>query len=128
MKDFSQQMTNAKDLTTEEQKKVGAPIEGSIEEEHRVFLQTLKGLIDAGTLDPFDTDTFIKNEVYDKLDEKDQGKTDQVLQNIAGQLRHINEFLNSSDTPDESPQLQTMVEQLWQMKQSVEKDHDVFVF
>lgn len=67
-------------------------------------------------------------DIYNTLDEAWQDKADLSLQNIAGQVRIIAEFMASKETPDESPQLQTMVEQLWQSKQQIEKHHDVFKF
>ncbi|MDP7477232.1 MAG: hypothetical protein QF442_02175, partial [Candidatus Peribacteraceae bacterium] len=64
--------------------------------------------------------------VYDSLDETWQDKADLTIVNVANQIRLIQEFMESNETPDESPQLQTMVEHLWQMKQTIEREHDVF--
>lgn len=128
MADFAQQVAGAKDLSVEEQKKVGAPVQGSITDEHKSFLQTLKQLLKSEEIDPYDPKTFLKSDVYEGLDEEWKDKADLTLQNIAGQLKLISEFLASSDTPDESPQLETMVEQLWQSKQQIEEHHDVFKF
>ncbi len=119
---------NDKDLTIEEQKSAGVPLSGALDTEYKNFLQTLKKLLDDGTIDPFDPQTFLNAGVYNDLDEEVQEKADLALVNIAHQIRLIHGFLESSETPDESPQLQTMVEQLWEMKQKIEIDNDVFVF
>lgn len=128
MPDFAQSINQATDLTEKQQKKAGKPVAGDIDEEHRNFLKTLIKLIDSGEIRPDDPKSFLKPEVYDKLDEEWHEKTDIALMNIAQQVRLINDFRNTNGAPDESPQLQTMVEQLWQMKQQIEEHHDVFKF
>ncbi|MAE68795.1 MAG: hypothetical protein QF793_01925 [Candidatus Peribacteraceae bacterium] len=128
MADFYDQVATAADLTREDQKKVGAPIAGSIGTEHRDFLKTLKKMLEAGEIDPHEPKSLLNKEIYDALDEEWQEKTDLALLNIANQLRLIADFLHSAETPAESPQLQTMVEHLWQSKQQIEEHHDVFKF
>lgn len=117
-----------KDLTVDEQIQAGIPVSGAIDAEHSAFLKTLQGLITSGKIDPNDPQTFLNKTVYEKLDESTKEHADLTLVNMANQVRLIHQFIESSQTPDESPQLQTMVEQLWQMKQVIEKDHDVFIF
>ena len=128
MDDFVQQVAEAKDLTVREQKQVGTPIAGSMDDEHKNFLSTIKQMLQSEEIDPYDPKTFLKMEIYEALDEQWQDKADLTLQNIAGQLRRLSEYLASDETPEESPQLQTMVEQLWQSKQTIEEHHDVFKF
>lgn len=128
MDDFVQKVAQAKDLTVDEQKKAGAPVAGNMDEKHKQFLASLKQMLKSGEIDPYDPKTFLKTDVYEALDEEWQDKADLTLQNIAAQLRHLSEYLASDETPDESPQLQTMVEQLWQSKQTIEEHHDVFKF
>ncbi|MCB9808416.1 hypothetical protein H6770_04140 [Candidatus Peribacteria bacterium] len=128
MTDFAQQVASAENLSLEDQKKAGAPVAGSMDEEHKSFLKTLQSLLASGEIDPYDPKSFLKMDIYNTLDEAWQDKADLSLQNIAGQVRIIAEFMASKETPDESPQLQTMVEQLWQSKQQIEKHHDVFKF
>ena len=128
MTNFSQQIKDAKDLTIKDQKKAGTPVSGAIDNEHAQFLKTLQTLINERKIDPQDPQTFLNTDVYKNLDEQTQDKADLALHNMAAQVRLIHEFLESSQTPDQSPQLQTMVEQLWQMKQTIEIDNDVFVF
>jgi hypothetical protein len=129
MADFAKQMAKqTRELTEKEQKNAGAPIKGKMDKKHNDFMQTVIKLIDNKKIDIDDPLTFLKSDVYEKLDDEWQDRTDIALVNIADQLRLINEFYRSKETPEESPQLQTMVEQLWQMKQKIEEQHDVFKF
>jgi hypothetical protein len=50
------------------------------------------------------------------------------LPTIALQLGQIEHFYRSKDTPNASVELQNMIEHLWQMKQRIEDDYDVFKF
>ena len=126
--DFIQKIQKQEQLTQEQEQSAGQPVQGALEEEHRTFLGTLFTLIDNGEIDVVDPQSFLNQDVYGKLGEEWKDKTDLALTNIAGQLKLINNFRNDENTPDESPQLQTMVEQLWQMKQRIEEQHDVFKF
>lgn len=128
MADFAQAMAGATDLTQEDQKKAGAPIAGSVKDEHRDFLKTLQKLLESGEIDPYEPKSLLKMEVYEEIPEQWQEKADLALVNLAHQLRMIAEFLASPETPAESPQLQTMVEHLWQAKQAIEEHYDVFKF
>ena len=91
-------------------------------------MKTLIGILDSGEIDPYEPKTFLNMDVYESLDEQWQDKVDLALVNISNQVRLIHEFHVSNDTPDESPQLQTMVEHLWEMKQRIEEHYDVFKF
>jgi len=126
--DFVQQIKNQAQLTEEQEQSAGQPVKGYIEEEHRHFLGTLFELIDNGEIDVSDQQSFLKKTVYDALDEEWKDKTDLALVNIANQIKLIDAFRKDENNPDESPQLQTMVEQLWQMKQRIEEHYDVFKF
>lgn len=126
--DFIQKIQEQGPISQEEEKSAGTPVKGDLEEEHRHFLGTLFELIDEGKINVEEPQSFLNQDVYGKLDEEWRDKTDLTLVNIANQIRLIDEFRKNKDTPDESPQLQTMVEQLWQMKQSIEEQHDVFKF
>lgn len=128
MTDFYSKVAAAKDLTHADQKKAGTPVSGSIRKEHRDFLKTLKKLLDDGEINPDDAKSLLNMDVYDGLDESWKEKTDIMLMNVTQQLGLITQFMESAETPAESPQLQTMVEQLWQSKQQIEKHHDVFKF
>lgn len=128
MTDFAAHIASAGDLSQEEQKKAGTPVAGSIDEEHRNFLKTLKTLLDANEINPSDPKSLLKMDIYETLDQEWKDKADLALANVADQLRLIANFMASAETPNESPQLQTMVEQLWHSKQQIEEHHDVFKF
>lgn len=128
MTDFTQKVAQAKDISIDDQKKAGTPVAGSMDDEYKNFLQTLKKLLDENEIDPYEPKSLLKMDVYNALPEEWQDKADLALINVANQLKLIAEFMASTETPDESPQLQTMVEQLWQSKQQIETDHDVFKF
>lgn len=128
MNDFYDQVAQAKDLTHEDQKKAGTPVSGSIGSEHRDFLKTLTKMLEAGELDPNQPKSLLNMKIYETLDEQWTDKADMILANVARQLQLIADFLASAETPAESPQLQTMVEQLWQSKQQIEEHYDVFKF
>lgn len=126
MADYHQQMSTALPLTDEEQKSAGAPIQGKLEDEHLNFLKTIRCLTESGEIDPYNPKSLLKEEVYSKLDQEWIDKTDMALINISRLLQKIYELYISKHTPDESPQYQTMIEDLWQMKQRIEEHHDVF--
>lgn len=128
MSDFAQQVAAASDMTVADQKKAGAPIAGAIGRKHRDFLKTIRKLLESGKIDPYEPQSLLNMDVYEALPEEWKEKADLALVNIADQLRILAEFLQSPETPAESPQLQTMVEQLWQSKQQIEEHHDVFIF
>lgn len=128
MNDFVQTVAAAQDLTHDDQKKAGTPVAGAISKDHRDFLKTLTKLLEDGEIDPYEPRSLLKMDVYESLDEEWQEKADLTLVNCAHQLRLIADFLASPETPAESLQLQTMVDQLWQTKQQIEEHHDVFKF
>ena len=114
-----------KNLTEEDQKKVTTPIKGDVSEEHKNFLVTLEKLLDKGEINPADPKSFLKQDVYDNLDEEWQDKVDLSLANIANQIRLIQD---TRAVEGKSIHLQSMVEQLWEMKQRIEEHYDAFKF
>lgn len=130
MPDFHRAITVHKDreLTLEEQKKAGMPVKGDIGKAHLTFMENLIKLVQTGEIDPYNQHSFLKQEVYDALDEEWQDKIDLALVNIANQVRLVYEYWVNTEIPNDSPQLHTMVEQLWAMKQAIEAHHDVFKF
>ena len=131
MVDFRDAIQKHKGLGAAAQKKAGKAIHGKMGEEHDRFLLTVLGLLDSGDIDVTDARSLLRQKVYDKLPQEWKDQTDLALMNIAHLLEDIVEFRLSKLTPDESPQLQTMIEHLWQMKQRIEskgKGFDVFKF
>jgi len=114
-----------KNLTEEDQKKITAPVKGDVSKEHKDFLVTLEKLLNKGEIDPADPKSFLNKDVYDNLDEEWQDKVDLSLANIANQIRLIQD---TRAVEGESIHLQTMVEQLWEMKQRIEEHYDAFKF
>jgi len=115
-------------VSDKKHKKVGTALAGDMSKEHKEFVESVIKLIDNGEIDPMNSQTFLNQDVYEKLEEEWKDKTDLSLSNLAHQIRLIYEFWKSTETPDESPHLETMVEQLWQTKQRIEEHADVFKF
>lgn len=128
MSDFTTLMGAHTDLPEEKQKQAGQAIAGDMSDDHTNFLKTVIGMIDRKEIVSSAPQSLLNHDVYDALSEEWQDKVDLALINIADQLRLIEEFYRSTETPDASPQLQTMIEQLWQMKERIEKEYDVFKF
>lgn len=126
MPDFAQSLEDHKDLPLTDQKKAGQAIAGEMDSKHEDFLKHLIKLLDEKKIDIADPQSFLKKEVYDALDEEWRGKVDLVLVNVVDEVRRIEDFFRSTETPNSSPHLQTMIEHLWQMKQRIEEFHDVF--
>lgn len=118
-----------KHLPEEAQKQAGKAIAGSMTDEHELFLETVLKLLKSKAIDPADPKTFLNTPVYDALSQKEKDTIDLALMNLAHVLEDIVEFRLSKETPDSSPQLQTMIAQLWQMKSRIEGNvGDVFKF
>jgi hypothetical protein len=128
MTDFTTLMNAHNNLPEEKQKQAGQAMAGDMNDEHANFLKTIISMIDRKEIDASDPQTFLKHDVYDALPEEWRDKVDLTLINLAEQLRLIEGFYRSEATPNSSPHLQTMIEQLWQMKQRIEKEYDVFKF
>jgi hypothetical protein len=128
MADTTQSQQASQDLSVEEQVRLGQSTASTMSAEHETFMKLVLQLIDTKQIDVLHPETFLKKEVYDALDEEWRGKTDLALFNIANLLTRIVEFRVSTHTPNESPELESMIEHLWQMKQRIEEKHDVFKF
>lgn len=129
MIDLIQLAKEHQNLPESEQKAAGRAIAGAMDDEHKNFLQTISRMINEKEIDVAKPETFLKRENYDVLKEADRSQVDLSMVNIVDLLRHIAEFFFSKQTPNESPHLQTMIEQLWQMKERVETKYgDVFKF
>ncbi len=116
------------DFPEEAQKQAGKAAAGAMDAAHKDFLRKVLGLIADGSINPDEPSTFLNDEVYESLDPEWRKKTDLAVVNMSHLLRLIKGFHESKETPDESPQLQTMIEELWQMKERIEKHADVFIF
>lgn len=128
MNNFAKHVAAQTNLTEEDQQKAGTPVGGDMDQEHKEFLKRIERMMDSGEIDVNDPKSFLKMDVYETMPEEWQDKSDLALQNIASQLQRIYDLHISKNTPAESPQYQTMIEHLWQMKQSIEEHYDVFTF
>jgi len=128
MSDFATQMASTTGLTEAQQKKVGQPSGGDMDEEHKNFCTTITKLFESGAIDVTRPETFLNQEVYDRLEPEWKIKTDMAMLNIATLLNHVYGFYKSKQTPDACPQLASMIDQLWEMKQRIETHADVFKF
>lgn len=115
-----------KDLPIEEQKKMGQATAAKMDAKHEDFVKHVLDLLTRKEIDPWNPESIIKQDVYDKLPDEWRVKVDLALPNIADQLRMIVDFRLSKETPDESPILAEMIDYLWQMKEKIEAHHDVF--
>jgi methylaspartate ammonia-lyase len=129
MADLASLYDEHKDLSDADAIKAGKAAGGAMGDEHTNFVKLISGMITSGEINPFQPETFFHMDVYNALSEESKQKVDLATINIADQLRHVADFYLSKQTPDASPQLQTMIEQLWQMKERVESVHgDVYKF
>lgn len=129
MADLLTAIEQHKDMTDAAAKHAGQAIAGSMSDEHRTFAKTITSMLQTGTIDSSRPETILRRNIYDQLPFSIRGKVDFASVNILHQLRRVAEFYASKHTPDESPQLATMIEELWQMKARVEARYgDVFVF
>ncbi|MDD5751399.1 MAG: hypothetical protein PHS73_02665 [Candidatus Peribacteraceae bacterium] len=128
MSDFTQSLQAGQNLSEEQQVKLGQSTPAAMSAGHEQFLKTILTLIDSGEIDVLQPETYLNKSVYDALSEEEQNKVDAALMNIAGILTHIVDFRVSKFTPDASPELQSMIDHLWQMKSRIEEKEDVFKF
>jgi hypothetical protein len=126
MSNFAKAIKKHQNLPLEDQKKAGEAIAGTMGSKHEEFLKHLIGLLDRKEIDTTNPRSFVKTEAYEKLNEEWKGKVDLALVNIVDEVRRIEDFFRSKETPNSSPHLQTMIEHLWQMKQRIEEHHDVY--
>jgi len=129
MSDFASTIAkqSGKPMPEKKQKQAGQPVQGKIDTEHKNFLKTLLSLLESGEINPEDPQSFLKQDVYEGLSDEWKDKIDFSLANIAHQVRLINDIHKTAEGKG-ALQLQTMVEQLWQMKQHIEEHYDAFKF
>lgn len=128
MSDLTQSLQANQNLSEAQQAKLGQSSAAKMTAEHEQFLKTILALITSKEIDVLRPESFLNKSVYDALPEVERNKVDLALMNIAGILSHIVDFRVSKFTPDESPELQSMIDHLWQMKSRIEEKHDVFKF
>lgn len=128
MADFLQSIKDHADTPDENHKGIGKAKAGDMSQGHTDFARELSALINDGTIDPTNTETFLNADVYASLSDDMKITVDKMLPNMATLITHIAEFYQSTETPDASPELANLIDTLWQMKERVERHADVFVF
>jgi hypothetical protein len=120
MPDFVAAIAAHKDLPEDEQKRMGQAAGNDMEETHKMFLQKLIAQLDKKDIDITNTETLVDQAKYAALALDARAKVDLSLLNIADQIRRIEWFYRSATTPNASPELQTMIDHLWDMKSRAE--------
>jgi hypothetical protein len=115
------------DIPVEEQQELGKPQAASFSDEHDHFLATVLQLIDEGKINTGVPESFINQDIYDGLSEELQGKVDLAIPNVVSFLDKIIE-LHKRPESNESYEMKTLIESLWQTKQRIEEQADVFIF
>ncbi len=129
MADMQSLYDEHKHLPEDAQKQAGKAIAGSMKPELEAFLNAVLDLIKNGSIDAKDPKTFLNATVYDALPQTDKDQADLALGTLGDLLLHVVEFRLSPQTPDSSPQLETMIAGLLQTKTRIEeKLGDVFKF
>lgn len=114
-------------VTHEEQKQAGQMVSGPVGDKHRAMLETIFGLLDSGEIDPFVPSSLLNQHVYESLSEEWQDKIDLCLNNIANEIRLMDNYRkNGGDVT--SIHFHTMIEHVWEMKERIEQYHDAFKF
>lgn len=128
MTNFNDLMKAPINLSDIDQKKAGQAISGDMGQEYKVFVENVSKMLESGEIDVTRPETFLNSSIYEKLEPEWKSKTDTIIINMAILLTHIHGFYRSKQTPDACPQLETMIKQLWEMKQRIEVHADVFKF
>lgn len=129
MADFTTAIAQHQDLSEEAQKKAGQATGSDMNAQHKKFLADLIAMLDRKEIDATVPPSLLNQKEYTALPQESKDAVDYALLNIADDLRHIEWYFRSSTTPNASPQLQTMIEHLWDMKSRLEEKHgDVLKF
>lgn len=129
MPDFQTAIAVHTDLSESAQKKAGQATGSDMDEEHKKFLADLIGMLDRKEMDPTVPSSLLKKDNYDPLPQEAKDAIDFALLNLADQLKRVEWYFRSKTTPNASPQLQTMIEHLWDQKSRLEEKYgDVLKF
>ena len=123
MADFHASIAAHQHLSEEAQKKAGQATGTDMDEKHKKFLADLIGMLDRKEMDASVPTSLLNAAVYEPLPETSRSAIDFAVLNLADQLRRIESYFRSTKTPNASPQLQTMIEHLWNMKSRLEQKY-----
>ena len=118
----------AQSLSDEQQKKIGQSVPQKMDDKYETFMKEILRLIEKKEIELGKPHSLINEAIFATLSESEQDQVDVALFNISNLLTRIVEFRVSKHTPDESIELQSMIEHLWQMKERIEVKHDVLKF
>ena len=129
MADFHAAIAQHKNLSEAAQKKAGQATGTTMDEKHVKFLAELIGMLDRKEMNASAPSSLLKEQNYRTLPQESKDAVDYSLLNLADQLRRIEDYFRSTQTPNASPQLQTMIEHFWDMKNRLEEKYgDVLKF
>ncbi len=129
MADFQDAITQHQNLSEEAQKKAGQATGSDMSAQHKRFLAELIGMLDRKEMDARVPASLLKQENYGPLSQEQKDAVDLALMNITDELRLIEDYYRSKETPNASPQLQTMIEHFWDKKTRLEEKYgDVLKF
>jgi hypothetical protein len=126
MADFHQSIQQHRDVSEELQKRVGQSSPAKMDEQCQSFLDRILALIEKKEIDLLHPQSFLNQDKYGALPEVERDQVDLALINIANLLTHIVEFRISRHTPDESPELESMISHLLQMLERLGQHRSVF--
>ncbi len=104
-------------------KKAGKPAGDDMTATHKKYLAELIAKIDARVIDPFTPSSLVDEAKYNALGELERGKVDLTAVNMASQIQRIEHFFRDKSIPDAAPELQTMIDHLWNMKKTAESQY-----
>ncbi len=126
--DFIAAMTRSTPLSEKRQKMIGKSGQKNLQVKQLTLLQTLLTLIDDKVINILKPESLIKEEkreAYLALTESEKRALDLALVNMCSQMQHIIEFHRSPHTPDESQELEVMIDHLLDMKDRLGKNADL---
>lgn|SRR3989338_2036767 len=129
MPDFQKAIAVHTDISEEAQKKAGQATGSTMAAQHTDFLADLIAMLDRKEIDAGVPTSLLNQKIYGELSQESKDAIDLALLNIADEVRRVEWYYRSNTTPNASPQLQTMIEHLWDMKSRLEEKHgDVLKF
>src|SRR3989344_8249022 len=123
----TQKADEPKELPVSVQKRLGVPKPGALQEEHTDFLKEVIGLLDTGKIDTKFPMSFVHENVYKGLSQDWKAKVDMATPNIVSLLERIMD-LHARPENDASAEMKNLIESLWQAKERIERQADVFIF
>lgn len=119
---------SGKEPSVASQKELGKPNEdGVLGDRHTAFIQAVLALLDSGTIDTKNPQSFIKRGIYEGLSLPMKAKVDLAVPNIVTLLERIID-LHVRPEKDDSYEMKSLIDSLWLAKERIEKDADVFIF